>query len=69
MNYTATTGRLAWENQVNKKEREYLEEVYNDCIQLERRKDLTQFGAGMGMLAAILLKKKRKRPFRWIKCN
>lgn len=52
---------------MNKKEREYLEEVYQDCVSLERRKDLTEYGAGQGDMAAILLDKKRKRPFRWIK--
>lgn len=52
---------------MDKKERAYLEEVCKDCVQLERRKDLTQFGAGMGMLAAILLKKKHKKLFRWMK--
>ncbi len=59
---------------MNKKEKVYLEEVYKDCVSLERRKDLTEFGAGQGMLCCILLKKKRKRPFRVetvkrIKCN
>lgn len=49
---------------MNKKERKYLEEVYKDCVSLERRKDLTEFGAGQGMLCCILLKKKRKKPFK-----
>ncbi len=45
---------------MNKKEREYLKEVYKDCIKLERKKDLTEYGAGMGDLALKLLNKKRK---------
>ena len=49
---------------MNKKERKYLEEVYKDCVSLERKKDLTEYGVGMGDLAAILLKKKRKKSFR-----
>ena len=59
---------------MNKQEKAYLEEVYRDCVSLERRKDLTEFGAGQGLLCSILLKKKRKRPFKVgtinkIKCN
>lgn len=45
---------------MNQKEREYLEEIYKDCINLERRKDLTEYGAGQGDLCILLLKKKRK---------
>ena len=51
-------------NTMNKKERRYLEEIYKDCVNLERKKDLTEHGAGEGNLAARLLKKKRKRPFK-----
>lgn len=51
---------------MNKKEREYLEEVYKDCLSLERRKDLTEYGAGQGDLCIMLLKKKRD-VFKWVK--
>lgn len=52
---------------MNKEEKAYLEEVYDDCIQLEGRKDLTEFGAGMAHVCMVLLKKKRKKPFKWVK--
>ena len=51
---------------MNKREKAHLEEVYKDCLVLERRKDLTEYGAGQGDLALILLKKKRE-PFRYVK--
>lgn len=49
---------------MNKKEKQYLKEVYQDCVNLERKKDSTEYSAGMGDLVAHLLKKKRKSPFR-----
>ncbi|MCH7568644.1 MAG: hypothetical protein IIA87_04445 [Nanoarchaeota archaeon] len=51
---------------MNKKEKKYLEEAYKDCVILEKKKDLTEYGAGMGDLCLRLLKKKRKQ-FKWIK--
>ena len=45
---------------MNKKEKSYLEETYKDCIKLEKKKELTGYGAGQGDICIILLKKKRK---------
>ncbi len=45
---------------MDKRERAKLEDIYRDCLSLERRKDLTEYGAGMGLMCIILLKKKRK---------
>lgn len=45
----------------------YLEEVYKECLKLEHRKDLTQYGAGRGDLAMVLLGKKRKGCFKTAK--
>lgn len=42
-----------------------LEEIYKDCISLQRRKNLIEYGAGQGDLCSIMLKKKRKKPFKW----
>ena len=52
---------------MNKKEKAYLEKVYNDCVKLEKHKDLTEYGAGEGDLCIILLKKKKRKPFKWVK--
>jgi len=51
---------------MDKKEKAYLEKIYQDCANLEKKNDLTEHGAGEGDLCIILLKKKRK-PFRWVK--
>jgi hypothetical protein len=51
---------------MNKKEKKLLEEIYKECIESEKRKDLTGFGAGQGILCAILLNKKKK-DFSWVK--
>lgn len=48
---------------MNKEERLYLEKVYKDCVKLEKKKVLTQHGAGQADLANLLLKK-RSRPFK-----
>jgi hypothetical protein len=45
---------------MNKKEREKLESIYKDCVQLEKTYNLTEYGAGRGDLCKNLLKKKRK---------
>jgi hypothetical protein len=47
---------------MNKKEKAYLEKLFLDCVKLEKRKSLTEYGAGQGDLCICLLKKKRK-PF------
>mgnify|MGYP003565200527 CR=1 FL=1 len=52
---------------MNKKEKEFLEEIYNDCIKLKRKNDLTEYGAGQGALASVLLKKKLKKLFKTTK--
>lgn len=44
------------------KEKAYLEKIFRDCVNLEKKKDLTEHGAGEGDLCIVLLKKKRK-PF------
>jgi hypothetical protein len=49
---------------MNAKEREYVEEVYRDCVELERVGDLTEFGAGQGALCCVLLGKELRRSFR-----
>ena len=51
---------------MNKKEKIRLEDTYRDCVQLERKNDLTEYGAGQGDLCAILLQKKRDF-FKWKK--
>ena len=48
---------------MNKKERIYLEEIYRDCIKLEKKKDLTEHGRGQGDLCIDLLNRKRS-PFK-----
>ncbi len=48
---------------MRKKEREYLEEVYRDCVEVEKTECLTGHGAGEGDLCIFLLGKNR-RPFR-----
>ena len=47
---------------MNDEERDYLEEVYNDCEQQEAEGVLTAYGAGQGDLCITLLGKQRK-PF------
>ena len=44
---------------MNKREKAYLVEVYQDCVSLEKESDLTEYGAGMGDLCIELLKAKR----------
>ncbi len=46
---------------MNRREKAKLEEIYRDCVDLERRKQLTEYGAGQGDLCITLLKKKRKQ--------
>ena len=43
---------------MNKKERELVQDVYDECLRCEKNNDLTEFGAGQGTLAALLLDKK-----------
>ena len=45
---------------MNKKEKSKLEKIYKDCVNLERKKDLTEYGAGQGDLCIVLLGKKKK---------
>ncbi len=45
---------------MNKKEKAYLEERFRDCVNLEKKNDLTEYGAREGDLCITLLKKKRK---------
>ena len=47
---------------MDKKEKKRLEEVFQDCVKLEGKKELTEYGTGMGDLCISLLKKKRE-PF------
>jgi len=51
---------------MDKQEKVYLEKIYKDCVNLEKKNDLTEYGAGEGDLCIILLKKKRN-VFKWIK--
>ncbi len=46
---------------MNKKEKYYLEKVFQDCVTLEKQNKLTEYGAGQGDLCITLLKKKRKQ--------
>ena len=45
---------------MKKKERNYLESVFEDCEKLEKENKLTEYGAGQGNLCIVLLKKNRK---------
>ena len=48
---------------MNKKEKTKVEKIFNDCIKLEKKGELTEYGTGQGNLCIMLLKKRRK-PFR-----
>ena len=50
---------------MNKQEREFLEEIYEECVELEGKRDLTEHGAGEGDLIVQLLGKDRE-PFRFV---
>jgi len=50
---------------MNKKERDILEEIYRECVELEGKRDLTEYGAGQGDLCIRLLKKGRD-VFGWV---
>ena len=45
---------------MNKKEKKYIVEVYNDCMKLVKEKTLTEFGRGQLYLSAKLLNKNIK---------
>ena len=42
---------------MNKEERKLIKEIYQDCIKLKKRGELTEFGKGQMILAGILLRK------------
>jgi len=45
---------------MNKKEKAYLEEIYRDCVNLEKKNDLTEHGAGEGDLCEFYIKEQCK---------
>lgn len=42
-------------NMMNKKEREFVEGIYRDCLILKKRKELTEFGEGQMRICGMLL--------------
>ena len=45
---------------MNRNEKQKLEKIYRDCIDLHRRKELTGYGEGQRDLCVMLLKKNRQ---------
>ncbi|MBU4351624.1 MAG: hypothetical protein KJ939_00895 [Nanoarchaeota archaeon] len=47
---------------MNKKEQKFITSIYNDCLALKRRGELTEFGQGQMILCKMLLKMKKNNP-------
>jgi len=41
---------------MNKKEKQIIKKIYNDCLELEKKKDITEYGKGQRDLCKLLLK-------------
>lgn len=43
-------------NSMKKKERTLITKIYNDCLQLKKKGDLTEFGAGQMAVCEMLMR-------------